>query len=1122
MRINPRVKVISLFVLALLAIPPAVHATPSEAPVGYYRQPALHGDTVVFVAEGDLWRVPAAGGEAVRLTSHPGEEEHPVVSPDGETVAFTATYEGPREVYTMPLQGGLPTRRTWGSSNYLRTTGWAPDGQLLYATMADSTLPGVELARLDVSVDAAQPTFVPLFGAADGSYDEAGKTLFFTRYWAQPSHTKRYEGGTAQSIWKLPRGAAEATPLTSDFPGTSRHPMWWQGRIYFVSDRDGTMNLWSMTPDGGDLQQLTHHQGWDVHDPSLDAGRVVYQLGADLWLYDAATQSDHKIPITLRSDLDQTREHWVDEPMEYLTAAHISADGERVALTARGQVFVVPRHQGRLTEAGRRPGVRYRNARFMPDGKALVVLSDESGEVELWRLPANGVGAPAQWTTDGDILRWEAVPSPDGRDIAHDDKAQRLFVYDTETGRNRQIDASEVSRFSDLAWSPDGKWLAYVATAGNLFSQIKLYSVTSGQATLVTTDHFDSYSPAWSPDGKWLYLLSDRHLESVVQGVWGSYAPEPFLDKKSEIFALALAPGERSPFAPDDELHPPSDQTDEEGGGAAEKGKQGAAKQGAPPPEVEVVLDGLEGRLQKVPVDPGNYRGLAVTGKALYFLSQSAGDETWDLEALPVKNRDREVKTIVPKVEDYELSGDGTALLVRREKKLFVLDAAPQEDGQAGPGRPSPGGAGPGQADLSKAALDLSDWKLSLEPREEWQQMFTDAWRLERDYFYDRHMVGVDWPAMREKYAPLVARVTSRTELSDLVAQMVSELSTLHTFVRGGDMRQGPDDIAVGSLGARFTRDREAGGWRVEHVFQGDPDHPSEGSPLSQPAVDVHEGDVITQINGEPTLEAPALGALLRNQAGRQVLLHVQQAGGGEKDVIAEPISQREDADLRYTEWEESRRRRVEEAGDGALGYVHLRAMGAGNFSEWAEGYYPAFNRKGLIIDVRHNRGGNIDSWILSSLLRKVWMYWTQPVGKSPLWNMQYGFRGHMVVLCDAWTASDGEAFTEGFRRLHLGKVLGTRTWGGEVWLTSSNYLKDGGIATAAEFGVYGPEGDWLIEGHGVDPDVVVDNPPHATFEGQDAQLEAAIELLQKEIAQEPVQPPQQPPFPDKSRPREN
>ncbi len=1102
MRTSLRPKILAILSLALVTAGglclAAQISTPS-GPEGYYRQPAIHGNTVIFVAEGDLWKVPVTGGEAVRLTTHPGEEEHPVISPDGKTVAFSATYEGPREIYTMPIEGGLPVRRTWGSSRYLRPTGWTPDGQLIYATLANSTLPGVELARLDISSQKSSPVYIPLYGAADGTYDPSGKTFYFTRYWAQPSHTKRYKGGTAQSIWKYTSGAAQAVPLTADYTGTSRHPMWWQGHVYFVSDRDGTMNIWSMDPDGGDLVELTHHQGWDVHDPSLEDGRIVYQLGADLWLLDIGSKTDRKIAITLRSDLDQTREHWVDKPMDYLTAAHISADGGHVVLTARGQVFVVPRHQGRLAEAGRRMGVRYRNARFMPDGKSLVVLSDESGEVEVWTLPANGVGSNQQLTHHGHILRWEAIPSPDGRYIAHDDKAQRLFIYDTKLKSDKEIDSSEHDRFSELAWSPDSKWLAYVSAAGDMFTQIRIYSTESGKKATITTDRFDSYSPAWSPDGKWLYLLSDRHLKSVVPGPWGAYAPEPFLDKKTEIFAIALTPGERSPFAPDDELHPAGSAKENGRNGAENAKKTEAGKKSEEPPTVKVDLEGIEGRLERVPAPAGNYRTLTATKDALYFLSSTADERTANLDALPIKNRDRKIETVVPGVTRYELSGNGKAILVTAKKKLFVIDAKPKK------------------ADLEEAALDLSNWKLSVIPREEWQQMFTDAWRLERDYFYDRNMQGVDWPAMRKKYEPLVARVTSRSELSDLVAHMVSELSALHTFVYGGDVRKGPDNIDVGSLGARFTRDPAAGGWRVEHVYQGDPDHPSELSPLSQPGVEVSVGDVITMVNGQPTLAAPALGELLRNQVGQQVLLHIKDPDGKQRNVVAVPISERQASNLRYTEWEYTRRMTVEKLGHGELGYVHLRAMGGNNFSEWAEGYYPVFNRAGLIIDVRHNRGGNIDSWILSRLIRKVWMYWTQPVGKSDLWNMQYAFRGHLVVLCDAWTASDGEAFTKGFQRLGLGKVIGTRTWGGEIWLTSSNYLKDGGIATAAEFGVYGPKGEWLVEGHGVDPDIVVDNTPHETFEGKDAQLDAAIAYLQKEIAKEPVNPPHQPPFPNKA-----
>ena len=396
--------------------------------------------------------------------------------------------------------------------------------------------------------------------------------------------------------------------------------------------------------------------------------------------------------------------------------------------------------------------------------------------------------------------------------------------------------------------------------------------------------------------------------------------------------------------------------------------------------------------------------------------------------------------------------------------------------------------------------------------------MLVESWRLERDYFYDRSLHGVDWDAMLAKHLPLVERVTTREELADLMAQMVSELAALHTYVRSGDTRSGEDDVRAASLGARLRRDEATGGYRVEHVYATDPDQIDRRSPLAAPGVGVGVGDVVLAVNGEATLTAADLGALLRNQGGRQVLLEVAPAAGGDsREVIVEPITGGDASDLRYREWEYTRRLAVEELGGGDIGYVHLRAMGGRNFTEWAREYYPVFNRKGLIIDVRHNRGGNIDSWIIGRLLRKAWFYWSQRIGHAPSWNMQYAFRGHVAILCNERTASDGEAFTEGVKRLELGKVFGTRTWGGEIWLTSSNRLVDRGIATAAEFGVYGPEGDWLIEGWGVEPDVVVDNLPHATFLGRDAQLEAAIEYLRQKMIDEPVPDPGPPAHPDKS-----
>jgi tricorn protease len=441
-------------------------------------------------------------------------------------------------------------------------------------------------------------------------------------------------------------------------------------------------------------------------------------------------------------------------------------------------------------------------------------------------------------------------------------------------------------------------------------------------------------------------------------------------------------------------------------------------------------------------------------------------------------------------------------MLIRKKDALFIVD-------------PSTGAP----ASLDKAKINLSGWTFSLKPREEFDQMYREAWRLMRDYFYDTKMHGTDWKSIRSRFQPLADRATTRAELNDAIAHMVGELSALHHFVRGGDQRSGDDTVRPGMLGALLRRDDAAGGFVIERIYQSDPDEPARTSPLARPDVNAKAGEVITHINGQPVLLASDPAELLRNQTGRQVLLTLSNASNVTRQVIVKPMSPDEDDDLRYHEWEYTRRLQTEQASPD-IGYLHLRAMGSENMAEFAKGYFPVFDRKGLIIDVRHNRGGNIDSWILSRLLRKAWFFWQPRVGE-PYWNMQYAFRGHVVVLCNERTASDGEAFAEGVKRLGIGTVIGTRTWGGEIWLSSSNVLVDNGIATASEIGVYGPEGTWLIEGHGVEPDIVIDNEPRQTFDGKDGQLEAAIEFLKKKIAEEPIDVPPAPPHPDKSfRPR--
>jgi len=1108
---------------ALLAVLLAGTAASTQAPGprGYYRFPALAGDTVVFTAEGDLWVVGISGGTARRLTSHPGEETSPAVSPDGQTVAFTATYEGPAEVYTMPLLGGRPVRRTYEGG--ATVVGWNGDATILYSTRAWSTLPNTQLARLDLA--SGRRELVPLAQAADGSVDAAG-TLVFTRLSFQGSHTRAYRGGTAQQLWRFGQGAREAEPLTRDYDGTSKGPMWWQGRVYFLSDRDGSMNLWSMDPSGGGqgLRQHTRHRGWDIRGASLSNGRVAYQLGADLRLFTIASGEDREIPIALASDFDQTRERWITNPMEYLTAAHLSPTGDRVVLTARGQVFVAPHGAGRLVEASRRPGVRYRSARFAPDGQSVVVLSDETDETEWWRLAANGVGARDQLTRGGAVLKWDGAMSPDGRWLAWADKNAELWLLDARAGTSARIDSSGEGDFGDLAWSPDSRWLVYRQPLA-AFSRLVLYSTESRARTPITSDRVDSYSPAWSPDGRWLYFLSDRNFQSLVGAPWGPRQPEPFFDRQTRIYQLALQPGLRPPFRPADEVAredsiraaanrpAPAADTAAARGAAPRRGAQPAAAPATVRPAAQdtarrtrVELDGLASRLYEVPVPAGNYAALAVNGTRLFWLSRETTIEgRRHLMAIDTKVDPGDPIRIVEGVTGYELSADGKKLLVRQTDALHVIDASAGAGATLGP----------------RTRVDLSGWSFSFDPREEWRQMFVEAWRLERDYFYDRGMHGNDWPAIRRKYEPLVERVTTRAELADLMAQMVAELSALHTFVNAGDVRRGQDQIIHGSLGAMLARDSAAGGWRIARLFRSDPDYPGNVGPLMRPEVGAREGDVIEQINGIATLSVPDPAVLLRNQGNRQVRIRLRrQADGESRDVIVTPVTAGRATGLRYDDWELTRREMVDSVSRGRIGYVHLRAMGGGDIAQWTREFYPVFDRQGLIVDVRHNSGGNIDSWILGRLLRRPWFYWQPRVG-NPYWNMQWAFRGHMVVLVDENTASDGEAFAEGFRRLGLGRVIGTRTWGGEIWLTSSNVLVDRGIATAAEFGVYGPEGAWLIEGRGVEPDVVVDNLPAAAFRGEDAQLMAGIAHLEQLLRERPVALPAAPahPTPGRGRP---
>jgi tricorn protease len=1054
---------------------------------GYYRTPAIWQHTVVFTAEGDLWKYDMTSGVTARLTTHEGLETNPVISRDGKEVAFTAQYEGGNEVYVMPLDGGVPRRLTYELNGGVRPASWTKDGKVLYATGAHSGYPIPQLMKLDPATLAGEP--VPLSQAADGVYDEDG-VLFFVRLPNQGSKTKRYKGGFIEQIWRFD-GKQEAVNLTGDYDGTSSHPMLYNGRVYFLTDRDGTMNIWSMDKTGKDLKQETHSKGWDLQSPSMSDSRIVFQKGADLWVYDVKDNSEKMLDIRLLSDFDQQKPKWIKSPLQSITYTDLSPNGNYVAIISRGRVFVSPAKSDRWVEVTRKSGIRYRVVHFIND-KELAVLSDATGEYEIWSMSADGSGTPKQLTQHTPVMISGFAVAPDGKYIAYEDKNEVLRITDAATGTVRFEYDKAYDGIGGIEWSPDSRWLTFSQGLENGMDQMSIVDRETMKMQPITTSRLNSGGAAWSSDGKWLYFVSERNLHTLVNSPWGPRQPEPYYTDTRNFYAMPLDSAARFPFLTTDSwltdsLFNPEEKKEARGGPHASASR---------------IYDwgAIQKKLYQLPVKSGNLGDLQTADGWIYWLDYGgAGNRDGaKLYALKTKESKKyDPVEVASGVAGFSVSGNKKKIMVNyRNGNLTVDDANGQK------------------IDAEKSKVELASWNFQVDPVEEWAEEFADAWRMMRDYFYDRDLHKVDWAGVRKQYEPLVKRITDRYELDDLLAQMVGELSALHTFVYGGDKRASPDRIPVGFLGARLRK--TARGVVIDHIYQSDPDYPDMSSPLDKPELRIHEGDLITAVDNAPMDGTPDISMLLANKVNVPVKLSLVDRSGRAYEEVVRPVSAGADAGLRYGEWELMRREKTETDGKGEIGYIHLRAMGSGDMDDFVKQYYPIFNRKGLILDVRHNNGGNIDSWVLEKLLRKAWMYWQGRAG-GPTWNMQGAFRGHMVILCDQTTASDGEAITEGFRRLGMGKVIGMRTWGGEIWLSSDNTLVDNGIASAAEMGVYGPERKWLIEGHGVDPDIVVDNLPYATYRGGDAQLDAAIDYLKKKIAAEPVDVPQAPPHPDKS-----
>ncbi len=1117
----------------------ASNAIAQPAERAYARDPALASDRIVFVAEGDLWSIPLAGGVATRLTTHPGEERKPSISPDGRWLAFVGQYDGADDVFVMPLSGGAPKRLTFEAGG-ISVVGWSSIGEVLVTTPR-YTMPKPRIYAINRDTGARRT--LP-FADAYESCDVAD-TTYFIRHRRAGDNMRRYRGGGAQTLYRFSNTTkTEAQAISKKEDETAHTPLCGNSAFYYLSNRDAPgangFNIYELNLQTLERKPLTKYADFEVRGASLRDGKIAYVRKGELYLLNTANGAEERIPVRLSSDFDQMRERWVTQWNELITDTAFSPTGDRVALNIRGQLIIAPVGSGRRVEVSRAVGqsskTRARTVKFSHDGKQLFTFSDNSGEMELTTMPANGVasstGSLKTLSTGGDVVRLQSWPSPDGHYVLHLDRKRRLWLTNTQASANalnikqgavgsatRLVKTMKTAWSSDVTWSPDSQWFVFADVAENDFEQLFLQRVSGGELIPLTSDRYNVAAPVVSSDGKWLYYFANRNLQSVVPAPWGEYSPQPFFDRRVKLYALNLDGKSRFPFLAKDELAPAEPEKKDES--KAAQTVNGDAKPAsspvAPTPSATsaaatkpvkpnaLVLEGLRNRLYEVPIPAGNYSSLYIDAKRVFMLDTLAAVEakasikTFAIE--PVSPTGITVDTFIENVRSFELSRDGKKVLLRRENDFLVVDA----------GAKAP-------TDLSKAGIALKDLVLGVDPKEEWREMFNDAWRLHRDYFYDANMHGVNWSELRSKYAPLVEKITERRELEDVIAQMVSELNLLHSFGFGSDLRKGPENVSVGMLAADFSK--VADGLRVDRLHAGDPELLDERSPLATANNNVVVGDVITRVNGIAANTVFDMGDLLRNQVGKQVLMSIKSKNAkpnepaNTRDIIVTPLTPIRDRNLRYRAWSWNTKDKVEKAANNRIGYVHLQAMGRDDIERWTREFYPVANREGLIVDLRNNSGGNIDSWITTALQRRAWMFWTSRTQENTIKNHQNAFRGHVVALVDAETFSDSETAAEGLKRLGIATVIGVRTYGGGVWHTSGNRTMDGGIVLAAENPQFDIKGNWLVEGKGVLPDIEVDNPPYATFNGQDAQLEAGIKFLLDKLAKEPIPKPVVPAMP--------
>ncbi len=1065
------------------------------------RQPDIQGDKIVFVYAGDLWGVARAGGVAQRLTSHEGNERFPKFSPDGRTIAFTAEYDGNLDAFTIPAEGGEPTRLTWHPSPD-QVAEWYPDGRsiLLRSSRASSILRFDRFFRVPAQGGFEEMLPLPTGGYASFSAD--GKQIVFVSPSYDSRTWKRYRGGDAPQIW-LYDFARNTSEKISDWAGPNEWPMWHGRTIYYASDRGGrTVNLWAYDLDQRTHRQVTRFDDFDVKWPSIGSDAIVFENGGYLWVMDLPGESSRKIQVMVPDDKPATRAGY-RTVSPWITDFDLSPSAKRAVFAARGHLFTVPAEKGDVRELTRTSGARERSPAWSPDGKWIAYLSDQTGEYEIWVTGSDGRTAPRQVTSGGSTFRFAPRWSPDSKKLVFSDKTLTVWWCDVATGRLTKVDKAEYGEIHDYTWSPDSKWLAYSRTNAANFNQLVLCSLGEGRPVVVSTGMTDDVSPAFDPEGKYLYFVSRRTLNPQ----FGVFEFDFQFSATDKIYALTLQDSLLTPVPPQSDEESAEAKTDESGKDkdaaagkdAAKKSKdeKGAGGKSAEPTPVRIDLAGISSRVAALPVPAGRYGALAACKGKLIFVAfdppdpeeEGAGGGSirlFDLEK-------REVKSILTGVDaTVAVSNDGAKVMYQAKDVYGIVEAA--EGKKVGDGK-----------------LATGQLMTTVDPRQEWLQIFNEAWRLERDFYYDPNMGGLDWKAVGERYRSLVPHVAHRADLNYILGEMQGELATSHTYVGGGDVPQVPR-ADIGLLGADYELDAASGRYRFKTLYRARDWNSSVEAPLGMPGIAVKEGDYLLAVNDQPIRSPGNLYEAFTGTTGRQTRITVGGSPGDPKPrtYTVKPVAS--EASLRYTAWVDANREKVAKATDGRIAYIHVPNTSTQGIQEFTKQYYPQTDRQGIIVDERYNGGGLVPDFFVDRLRRSTMVYWSQRDGADQR-TPAAAIDGPKCILINQYAGSGGDAFPYYFRQLGIGPLIGMRTWGGLVGYGHNLPFVDGGSITMPDFGMWDPAGGgkWVVENQGVEPDIEVENTPSDGVSGHDAQLERAIqwslEQLQKNPPKRPVRP---------------